>query len=144
EMIKKRMSTAELSNVSISNLKDPAKPFLYTFHVKVPGYAQRTGKRLFFQPAFFQYGVAALFPTSERKYSIYFPYPWSEEDTVTIDLPPGFALDNADAPPSFPIDKVGNYDVRIGITKDKKTLEYQRKFFFCGERKIMFPTNSYA
>jgi hypothetical protein len=143
DMIKKRMSTAEVTNINIQNVTDPDKPFLYTFHVKVPGYAQRTGKRLFLQPAFFQYGIPALFSASERKYSVYFHYPWSEEDTVIIELPAGFALDNADQPQSFTIEKIGNYLVDIGITQDKKTLQYQRKFFFGGENRIVFPTNSY-
>ena len=56
-MIKAQMSTAELSDIRIENVTDPVKPFIYAFHVKVPGYAQRTGKRLFLQPAFFQRGL---------------------------------------------------------------------------------------
>ncbi len=143
DMIKRRMSTAEVTNINIQNVTDPDKPFLYSFHVKVPGYAQRTGKRLFLQPAFFQYNIPALFSASERRYSIYFHYPWSEEDTVEIELPAGYALDNAEQPHSFAIDKVGNYQVSIGITQDKKTLHYTRKFFFGGENRIMFPTNTY-
>lgn len=143
DMIKKRMSTAEVTNIIIQNVTDPDKPFLYSFHVKVPGYAQRTGKRLFLQPTFFQYGIPALFSASGRKYSIYFHYPWSEEDTVIIELPAGYALDNADQPQSFTIEKIGNYQVDIGITQDKKTLQYKRKFFFGGENRIVFPTNTY-
>jgi hypothetical protein len=46
------MSTAELSDIRIENVTDPVKPFVYAYHVRVPGYAQRTGKRLFLQPAF--------------------------------------------------------------------------------------------
>jgi len=37
-------------------------------------------------------------PTSERKNSVYFDYPWRESDTVVIKMPDGFELDNADAP----------------------------------------------
>ena len=51
DLIKEQMSTAEISNIKIENVTDPAKPFVYAFHVRVPGYAQRTGKRLFLQPA---------------------------------------------------------------------------------------------
>jgi hypothetical protein len=64
----------------------------------VPGYAERTGKRLFLQPAFFQKGVGPMFPTSNRQHDVYFHYPWMEEDQIVIELPEGYALDNAESP----------------------------------------------
>ena len=54
--VKELMSAAELADIKIENVTDDAKPLLYKFHVRVPGYAQRTGKRIFIQPAFFQRG----------------------------------------------------------------------------------------
>jgi hypothetical protein len=142
EMIQSRMG-AEISNIRIENVNDPEKPFGYSFHIKVPGYAQRTGKRLFFQPAFFQHGIKALFTTSERRHPIYFHYPWAEDDTVMIDLPAGYALDNAEQPQSFNIEKIGAYEVSIGVTTDKKTMQYKRKFFFGGEGRLLFKPASY-
>ncbi len=143
EMMQNRMSSVEISNIRIENVTELDKPFTYSFHIKVPGYAQRTGKRLFLQPGFFQHGIRALFQTSERKYSVYFHYPWAEEDVVTIDLPAGYGLDNADQPASFGIEKIGAYEVKIGVTTDKRTLVYKRKFFFGGENRIIFPASSY-
>jgi hypothetical protein len=130
--IKAQMSTAELSEIRIENVTDPIKPFVYSFHVRVPGYAQRTGKRLFLQPAFFQRGLSPLFTTSSRKHAIYFQYPWSEEDDVSIELPAGYALDNPDAPAPFGSGQLSQYDVKIYATKDLLGLVYQRKFFFGG------------
>ena len=78
EGVKARLSTAELTDIRIENVTDPVKPFTYIYHIRVPGYAQRTGKRLFLQPAFFQRGVGPLFATSSRHHAIYFNYPWSE------------------------------------------------------------------
>jgi hypothetical protein len=143
DAVKARMSTAELSNINIENVTDSAKPFVYAYHVKVPGYAQRTGKRLFLQPAFFEHGAGPLFPTSERKYPIYFHYPWSEEDDVTIDLPGGFDLDNADAPASFGSGKISQYAVKLAKTTDNKTLIYKRNFFFGGEANLLYPVGAY-
>ncbi|HEV7860257.1 MAG TPA: DUF3857 domain-containing protein [Pyrinomonadaceae bacterium] len=142
-MVKERMSTAELSNVQIENVADPVKPFIYAYHVKVPGYAQRTGKRLFLQPAFFEHGAAPLFPTSERKHAVYFNYPWSEEDDVEIILPEGFKLDNADTPGGVNAGEISQFDIKIMITKDERTLIYKRKFFFGGGGNILFPTTAY-
>ena len=141
--IKHRLSTAELSNIKIENVTDRVKPYACSFHVRVPGYAQRTGKRLFLQPEFFERGVAPLFPTSERRHSVYFHYPWSEDDTVEISLPAGFSLDNADAPEGFTASNVGQYEVRIAVTQDKRTLLYQRKFHFGANGNLVFPQTSY-
>lgn len=130
DMVKGRLSTAELSNIKIESLADPAQPFVYEYHVRVPGYAQRTGKRLFIQPAFFQHGADPLFPTSGRTHRIYFHYPWSEHDEVRIELPAGFSLDNADAPAPFAAQDLTKYEVRIMATTDNRTLVYRRDFFF--------------
>ncbi|HKR02498.1 MAG TPA: DUF3857 and transglutaminase domain-containing protein [Pyrinomonadaceae bacterium] len=130
--VKEQMSTAELSDIKIENVTDPLKPFVYSFHVRVPGYAQRTGKRLFVQPAFFEHGVAPIFPTSGRTHAIYFHFPWSEEDTVTIQLPDGFSLDNPDSPAPFASGDITRYDVKIFSTKDERGIVYKRNFFFGG------------
>lgn len=132
DKFKAQMSTAELSEIQIENITDPIKPFVYAFRVRVPGYAQRTGKRLFVQPAFFQHGLGPLFSTSSRKHAIYFQYPWSEEDDVTIELPAGYALDNADAPAPFGSGPLSQYEVKIYTTKDQRALIYKRQFFFGG------------
>jgi hypothetical protein len=74
---------------------------------------------------------------------VYFHYPWAEEDQVEIELPAGYGLDNADAPPSINVANVSKYDVRIGLTEDKKTLLYRRSFFFGANGMLVFPPTSY-
>ncbi|MCI0486575.1 MAG: DUF3857 domain-containing protein [Blastocatellia bacterium] len=140
DMVRARMSTAEISDMKIENVTDPDKPFVYAYRVRVPGYAQRTGKRLFLQPAFFQKGAGPLFATSERKHDIYFRYPWSEEDTVIIELPVGFSLDTPDAPPPFVVNNLGKYDVALSISKDGRTLVYTRATEITG---MLFPSMAY-
>jgi hypothetical protein len=144
ESIKARMSTAELADISIENVTDPQKPYTYKYKIKVPGYAQRTGKRLFLQPAFFQYGVRPLFSTSTRKHDVYFNYPWSEEDEVTVALPEGFTLDSADAPAPFSSAPISEYKPSASVSKDGRTVIYRRKFYFGGGGNILFPVASYG
>jgi len=144
ESVKRQMSAAEVSDVRVENVSDPVKPFAYVYKVRVPNYAQRTGKRLFIQPAFFQRGVAPLFSAAERRHSIYFYYPWSEDDTVEIDLPEGFALENAETPPPFQSGEVSKYAVQIGVTKDGRKLLYRRSFYFGGSGGLVYPASSYA
>ncbi|MCI0662958.1 MAG: transglutaminase-like domain-containing protein, partial [Acidobacteria bacterium] len=70
--IKEWLTAAEVSDIKIENANDPLKPLVKSYHVRVPSYAQRTGKRLFLQPAFFQYGSKPMFTESIRKHPIYF------------------------------------------------------------------------
>lgn len=144
EQVKARMSTAELSDIKIENVTDPIKPFVYAFHVRVPGYAQRTGKRLFLQPAFFQKGLTPRFPASERRHGVYFHYPWSEEDDISIELPTGFELDNAESIGVIPLGNAGKYDVNIGITRDKRLLVYTRHFIFGLNGAMFIPPEKYG
>jgi hypothetical protein len=141
--VKGLLSTADLSNIRIENVTDAVKPFTYAYHIRVPGYAQRTGKRLFLQPAFFQHGVGPLFSASTREYPIYFHYPWLEDDEVSIELPEGFALDNADAPAPFGGPPVGAYKSSIGVTTEGHTMVFKRNFYFGGGGNIFFPVTAY-
>jgi hypothetical protein len=143
--IKNRISAAEVSEPKIENVMDPNKPVVESYKVRIPGYAQKTGKRLFFQPGFFEYGLGALFSSSSRKYDIRFRYPWSENDTIDIELPKGYSLDSADTPGllSDP-NKIGSDDIRMTINKNTNVLGYYRKFYFGGGDSIDFPVTSYA
>jgi Domain of Unknown Function with PDB structure (DUF3857)/Transglutaminase-like superfamily len=141
DMLKGRMSTAEVSDIKIENVTDPTKPFIYRFHVIVPGYAQRTGKRLFLQPAFFEKGIPALFTASQRKQQLYFHYPWMETDTVTINLPKGFALDNPDKPAPFNASDLAKYEVNMKVIGKNEQLIYNRTWMF---NALIFPQTSYA
>ena len=142
---KQRLGGVEITDVQIENVTDPDKPYAYSLHIRAPGYAQRTGKRLFFQPAFFEHGRAPAFPTSGRTHLVYFHYPWAEEDHVEIALPEGFALDNPESPAPISGSEISKYEPKAMITKDGRTLVYQRKFFFGkgGAGALLFPTGVY-
>ncbi len=140
EALTKRLSNAEITEVRFENVTDPFKPLVISYKVRAQGYAERTGKRLFLQPSFFKKGVGPLFPTSERKHDVYFHYPWTEEDDITIDLPAGYALDNPDAPGDLVFGEVGHCKFKIGVTKDGRTLSYKRQFRFAG---MLFPKDVY-
>jgi Domain of Unknown Function with PDB structure (DUF3857)/Transglutaminase-like superfamily len=142
--LKDQMSAAEITNIKIQNVTDHVNPLIYSYHVRFPGYAQRTGKRLFLQPAFFQHGIEPMFATRSRKNQVYFHYPWSEDDKVEIELPAGYALDNADAPAPFGSAPISEYRPKLAVTSDGKTLVYTRTFFFGGGGNVLFPVDSYA
>lgn len=144
--VKARLSTAELTNIKIENVADSLKSFAVSYHIRVPGYSQRTGKRIFLQPGFFTRGIGPLFAASDRRNSIYFRYPWSEEDHITIELPQGYALDNADAPPLIPATATQNiceFKIGMQLNNGTRTLIYDRKFFFGGHGSILFSPKTY-
>jgi hypothetical protein len=143
--IKARFSTAEISDLKIENVMDPTKPLVHRYKIRIPNYSQKTGKRLFLQPGFFEYGAEALFSSASRKYDIFFRYPWSETDKVTIQMPEGFALDNADAPaPLTDAQGIGSLKIYIGVDTAKNILVYNRKFHFGGGNNTLFPAGSYV
>ncbi|HJT68359.1 MAG TPA: DUF3857 and transglutaminase domain-containing protein [Pyrinomonadaceae bacterium] len=143
EMVKSRLSSAELTNIVIEDDADANKPFIYKYHVRVPDYAQKTGKRLFFQPGFFTKGISALFSASTRRYPIYFHFPWSEEDKIIIELPKGYALDNADRPAPINAGPTSQHEIKMGITNDQRSLHYNRSFFFGSSDLLLYPVEKY-
>ena len=144
EEIKQRISTAEVSAVSIENITDISKPLVYQYKVRVPNYAQKTGKRIFLQPGFFEYGENPVFSSSTRKYEIYFRYPWSEVDDVEISLPAGYVLDNAEKPAEVADPKrITRLKIDIGVDKEQTFMKYSRQFHFGGGGIILFPVTAY-
>ncbi len=142
--IQKKISTAEISALTIDNFEDSTKPLSYTMKIRVPNYAQKAGKRIILQPGFFESGSSPVFSSATRTYNIYFPYPWSEEDIIDIRLPDGYELDSADSPGEVKdTSKISSDRINIAIDKVTNTIKYQRNFYFGGGGKILFPVAAY-
>ena len=142
--IKRRISTAEITDLLIEHFDDNSKPLTYTFKVRIPNYAQKAGKRLILQPGFFEHGSSPVFSSATRTYNIYFPYPWSEQDSVEIQLPKGFDLDNADVPAELSDPQnVGRLKIVMNIDRVANKLRYQRSFHFGGGGNTLFPVAAY-
>lgn len=140
--IKATFPDAEISDLQIENATDPEKPVVYHCHIQAPGYAQRTGKRLFFAPEVFRQNQPARFPDANRRYPVYVPFAQTEYDEVSIDIPPGFAFDAPNVPAAIPLGKVGNYEVKAKI-QDGKRLIYSRKFIISSPSGLFVPVESY-
>lgn len=142
--VKREISAAEVSAIVIENLDSGSKPLIMRYKVRVPNYAQKTGKRLFLQPGFFEYGKSAVFSSSDRKYDIFFRYPWSEEDKIEIAFPKNFDLDNAETPPDVADpSRIGSSVVRMGVDKANNVLIYNRKFHFGAGGNVLFNSSVY-
>jgi hypothetical protein len=142
-ILKRYASAAEVSDIKIENLNDPEKPLTYRCHIQAPGYAQRTGKRLLFSPSFFQQGAPPVFPVKERKYPVYFHYPWVDDDKITFDLPAGFQLEEPRVPAPIHMGKLGQYEAHARIVN--KTQFVFERHFVCGDNGIVLvPVPAYG
>jgi Domain of Unknown Function with PDB structure (DUF3857)/Transglutaminase-like superfamily len=140
--LSKMYPDAEISDARIENTSDPEKPLTLHFHLKAQGYAQRTGKRLLLPTFFFQHGSVPVFSATERKYPIFFPYAWTEHDSVSFQLPAGYALDNADTPQSLDFGAPGAYKVRLA-TRGTRELLSDRDFTFGKDGRLLFGVEVY-
>lgn len=145
DQVKENISTAEISNISVLNANDPEKPFTYKYKIRVPGYAQKVGRRLLFQPGVFERGAKPVFSSTTRTYPIFFHYPWAQEDEIRITLPEGYELDSADAPDVVrDSDRIGNLEIKMGYNNASRILAYNREFHFGGGGNFLFPVGTYT
>jgi Domain of Unknown Function with PDB structure (DUF3857)/Transglutaminase-like superfamily len=140
--LKQRFASFEVSKVKFTGLDDLTKAVGLTYHVKIDGYAQHTAKRLFLKPAYFQAGIGSFFTSDSRELPIYFEYPWSESDVVTIQFPEGYQLDHADAPGPVTFDPVGAYSVKMAVL-DGTRLEFRRTLKFGKDSVPLFDKTAY-
>ncbi|MBO0236900.1 hypothetical protein, partial [Vibrio parahaemolyticus] len=68
--IQSKLSTAEISMLSISGLENSGEPPLLTMKIRIPSYAQKSGRRILLQPNVFEYGSESPFSAGQRKYPI--------------------------------------------------------------------------
>lgn len=113
-------------------------PLVVSFNVEVPNYASVAGKRLLIPAFLFQSKQNQAFAHGQRKYPIYFPYPFTENDTVSLQVPAGFTLESIpqkeDAQLPFArYQNVSNFDGVKFIS--------QRQLAFNG---IFFPVEKYS
>jgi len=144
EEIKDKISTAEVSNVTIGNFYDPEKPLVKSYKLRIPNYGQKTGSRVFFQPGVFEFNYKHVFSSATREHPIYFEFPWSEFDEIEIKLPEGYKLEKFASPNN--VKEKGNIAAsEYGLSYDIEThtLKYKRDFFIGGDRQIYFKASAY-
>jgi len=142
DALQSRIGGALISDVEVKNADSLTDPITISYKIEAPGYAARTGKRLFLEPSFFRKGTSAFFPTAERQHEIYFDYSWYHEDHVTIQLPEGYELEEAEAPAPQTAPEVAEYDVKMTIDSLNR-VGYHRTFEFGQNGNIYFPVEAY-
>jgi len=128
--VQARIPNAEVSGVSASGFEDLLKPFVLTYKVVVPGYAEQTGQRMFVQPGYFTKGDAPWFTAPTRTYDICFDYATLQEDEVTIRVPDNYSVeaDSMPQPRSLQRGEMGQYTVSVDFKPQTGTITYKRTF----------------
>jgi hypothetical protein len=99
------------------------------FHIEVPGYASAAGKRLLFPAGLFQTKQSNLLGRDKRKFPVYFPYAFSENDIINIQLPPGYTLEGTPQPQLASV----SYAIYKNDSElSGSTIEIQRTLLFGG------------
>jgi hypothetical protein len=142
ERFAKRLPGVTVTDVAVEYLSDSTRAYTTRFRIKVPGYAQRTGSRMFLQPALFEKGLDPTFTTEQREQDVYFPYAWSENDVVSIALPDGYELETPSRPPPLTT-TVGKHELIVGTVDGWKTLQMRRTFAFGLGESLSFGASGY-
>jgi hypothetical protein len=143
DAIVKEYPQAEVDDIKIENADKAEQPLKLHYRIRIPGYGQRTGKRLFFQPLFFQMNATPLFSSADRKYDIHFHYAWRETDQIDITLPPDFELEKAENPGGLNLGKTGSYDLSM-VLRGGMELVCKRELIFGKDGQLFFPRDAYG
>jgi hypothetical protein len=66
-------------------------PLKISYHFVAPLFAPPTERRFLLRPALLAHKDESLLTSPVRTNSVYFAYPWSEDDRIEIQIPEGFA-----------------------------------------------------
>lgn len=90
-------ASAVVKLVDAKPWEDGNEPLSAVFNVEIPGYASSAGKRVVVPANLFRVTRKTAFAHAERKFPVYFPYAFSELDTINIRFPAGYTSEGAPA-----------------------------------------------
>ena len=86
--------------------------------ITAPSYATVTGKRLFITPNFFSRSSSRLDEDRNRKYDIEFDDPFTDIDTVEINIPAQYSVESMPEPVNIK-NAYGSYSISFDLKQDK-------------------------
>lgn len=103
-------------------LEKEYEPLTAVFEIEVPEYASLLSDRLLLTTSLFQPQRKRLLKAGPRKYPIYYPYAFAEEDNITIELPEGFSAETPAATQSANL-PYAKYQVAASASGNKLQIE---------------------
>jgi len=133
---------ATIHDFRIDNLDDPEQPYTLRFSLRVPGFARRTGTRLDLVAAALPMEVTPQFTATTRTRPVVFPFAWSEDDVLTIQLPENFEIEGRAKPASASM-KDGLATFTASLDVNERVLTYRRSLSV-GRGAVVTPVEEYV
>jgi uncharacterized protein DUF3857 len=124
-LVKGQVATA--INVELTKKPDwnnVEMPLQAEFLVKIPNWTSNTGRRVLIPVGIFSENEKGMFENENRVHPIYFAYPYSKLDDVTIDLPPKW---EAIAVPTARTEKGNSITYDMKVENDQEILHITRR-----------------
>jgi len=129
-------ATVELTNSP--DWSGPDTPLVAEFNIKTRVWGTQTGRRLLAAQSFFANPIARQFDHPSRTYPVYFDYPYTTSDDITMRLPLELRVTSVPTPQDRN-NALGFY--RISSESQGVSLHFARKMGVSG---ILYPVQSYA
>ncbi len=125
ELVKEQVpATAEVELTNKPDWSSSKTPLQAEFAVKVPNWTSNTGRRVLVPVGIFAAPEKHVFESADRVHPIYFAYPYSKRDDVTIELPPGR---QAMAAPPARTQKGNSIVYSMNVEDNQRTLHITRQ-----------------
>ena len=128
----------EVRVVSVEKLTDYEEPLTVAFSVKGP-VGSTAGHRLLISSDLFEGLQDPTFAAKERKYAVYFHYPYFSQDVVRIHYPPSMSVESMPKPLNTQFQKIASYGMRLEQGSSYYTI---RRDLAVGE--VLFPMEQYS
>jgi hypothetical protein len=127
DILKAHFPACKIEILAIDGLEGIAEPLAVSYSLEIQGYASFTKEMIMVKPAIFRSGTQAPFSSPVRRFPIVMPFRWKESDEVTFEIPEGFALSEAFAPPSYP-GEILNMTSKLFFSPPRRRLSAHREF----------------
>ena len=143
EQIVAQQPGAKVTNLVLKAGDDLTGEIGYSFAVAIPGYARKTGTRLFLQPALTRKGLKPLLESSVRHNDLQFNFPYQDSAEVIIEVPKGYVIEAGEGPQPFAYPNYGlSYEATFSLLQGegRSYIQAKRDFIF---NRIYLPRQHY-
>jgi len=131
-------ANATFEITSISGWDDASKPLHVVGQLKIPGYATQAGHRTLVPATIFHSLESGYFAHEKRVNPVYFRYPYTLNDSVTLHLPDGLKIESL--PAEAKASPGGGFKFDLKAAQSANALTVDRQLVVGG---ILYGTDSY-
>jgi hypothetical protein len=121
---------AAVEITSITGWDKTSEPLHIAASVKLPGFATGAGHRALVPITFFRATEPDSFTPEKRVNAIYFHYPYTEKDSLTLHFPNGYKIESV--PPEAKANPGGGFDYDAAVSQDGAAVKVQRQLVVAG------------